>query len=130
MESVFLVLKWELFYWHASRGSCSYPYVFRHLLCLSLVLTNFSWHFSNYCYFSSIGYVQFQDFQNNLLATIFLIFALFCPFVLKGDWEGGLMCSGLTMEIPELRHWHYSDSFFKKFRRFFTFSCSKLSLFS
>ena len=39
----------------------------------------------------------------------------FLRIIKESAGERGLLFSGLTIEIPELRHWHYSDLYFVKY---------------
>ena len=36
----------------------------------------------------------------------------FLRIISEDSGERGLVCSGVTVEMPELRHWHYSDLYF------------------
>ena len=56
-------------------------------------------------------------FPYNAVAFSFLFFFFFLVFwflriISEEARERGLICSKLTMEIQELRHWHYSDLHF------------------
>ena len=53
-------------------------------------------------------------FAYNVVVSCFVVVVVVVWFLIISESAGelGLMFWRLTMEIPELRHWHYSDLYF------------------